>query len=53
MEIELLTGVATAARTYDRGEVVFWEDKEDALRMIKAGAARPPAKKKKNKEDTE
>lgn len=46
MEIELLTGVATAARTYDQGDVVYWPDKKDAERMIKAGAAKPAPEEK-------
>lgn len=39
MRIKLLTGLATMARVYDRGEEVVWPDRADALRLIKAGYA--------------
>ncbi len=41
MRIKLLTGLATASRTYDRGEVVDWPDRADAERLIAAGCAVP------------
>ncbi len=40
MEIILLVPLATMGRCFEKGEVVQWTDRADALRLIKAGFAK-------------
>jgi hypothetical protein len=43
MELIIVVPLATDRRTFEKGEKVFWPDKADAQRLIKAGHARPAA----------